>query len=377
MRLSEKIHIMNVNHQVNIFAGRIHTRVWRCVMWGLLVALPLPAQVATTEQQPVLPAEQQPVLPTEQQSVLPTEQQPQPDQRTPAQRPGRRLAGYVLGPGDELVIMSVHAPEIANKPIAITNSGDFTVPMIGRIEAAGKTLEQLQTEVEERLKTYIKEPDVAINVSKMRSQPVSVFGAVGAPGVHQLEGNKTLIEVLSMAGGVRPDSGSRVKITRNLEWGSIPLPGAATSGAYSVAEVDIRSIENATHPEQNVQVLPYDVITVPRAELVYVIGEGVRQPGAFALNDRKGISVIEAFARAQGQAQSAGLKNARIVRPVPDASRIEIAVNLDEVLKGKTKDIILQAGDILYVPRSEIKGTARRTLDTLVQMTTGLLIYRF
>jgi polysaccharide export outer membrane protein len=289
---------------------------------------------------------------------------------------GRRLTNYTLGPGDEIVIMSVQAPEIANKPIRITSSGEFTVPMVGRVKAAGKTVQQLENEMVDRLKEYIKEPDVAINITQIRSQPVSVFGAVGKPGIHQLDGTKTLVEVLALAGGVRPDGGSRVKITRKLDQGRIPLASASVNGEYSTADVNVRSIENATHPEENIEILPDDVITVPRAELIYVMGEGVKQPGAFTLSDREGISVIEAFARAQGQAPAAGLKNARVIRPVPGASRVEMAVNLDDILKGKSKDLVLKPDDILYVPRSEIKGTARRTIDTIVSMATGLIIYR-
>src|SRR5437867_10663203 len=140
-----------------------------------------------------------------------------------------RLPHYILGPNDEIVILSLHAEEIANKPIRITTSGDINLLMIGRIHVAGMTLEALEAEVTERLKAYIRQPDVAINVTQFRSQPVSVFGAVGTPGVVQLEGRKTLIEVLSMAGGLKPDAGSRLRITRRSEWGPIPLPTAVRS----------------------------------------------------------------------------------------------------------------------------------------------------
>src|SRR5205809_3820822 len=180
-----------------------------------------------------------------------------------------RLPHYILGPNDEIVILSLHAEEIANKPIRITTSGDINLLMIGRIHVAGMTLEALEAEVTERLKAYIRRPDVTINVTQFRSQPVSVFGAVGTPGVVQLEGRKTLIEVLSMAGGLKPEAGTRIRITRKSEWGPIPLPSAATEGDYSVAELNIRSVEDATRPEDNIPILPNDVITVARAELVY------------------------------------------------------------------------------------------------------------
>ena len=286
-----------------------------------------------------------------------------------------RLPHYVLGPNDEIVILALDADEIANKPIRVTTSGDINLLLVGRIHVAGMTLEGLEAEVTERMMKYIKEPHIAINVTQFKSQPVSVFGSVGSPGVVQLEGRKTLIEVLSMAGGLKGDAGSRIRITRKSEWGAIPVSSAVTEGDYGVAEVNIRSIEDATRPEDNIQILPFDVITVARAEIVYVMGE-VRKSGGFMLNDRRTISLIEVMARAEGLSSTAAPKDAKIIRPVPGANRIEIAVNLQDVLKGKAKDVMLQPDDILYVPSSYAKGALRRTLDSVVQMTTGRVIYR-
>jgi len=289
---------------------------------------------------------------------------------------GRHLPQYVLGPNDEINLMSIVAPEVANKPVRISTSGDINLPMVGRVHAAGKSVEQLETEINERLKTYVKEPDVAINVTQLKSQPIYVLGDVGSPGVVQLEGMKTLVEVLSMVGGLKPDAGSRVKITRQMDWGSIPLPSVQVDGKYSTAEVDIGSSEGGTNPEQNIQILPYDVINVPRAELVYVIGEGIKQPGGFALNNRMDISVIEALARAHGTIPGASVKNAKLIRPVPGAKRVEIAVNLKDVLAGKSEDVLLQADDILYVPLNELKGAARKSIDSIVSMALSAAVYR-
>ena len=291
-------------------------------------------------------------------------------------RKAEHLPSYVLGPNDEIVILSVLAEEITNKPTRITTSGDLNLPMVGRIHAAGMTLDQLEIAVSERLKTYFKEPDVAINITQFKSQPVSVLGWVGTPGVIQLEGRKTLLEVLSQSGGLKPDAGSRLTITRQKEWGAIPLSSAKPEGDFTVAEVDIRSIENATNPEENIQILPNDVITVPRADIVYVLGE-VGRPGGFILNDRRTISVIEVLARANGVSPTAALKNGKIIRPVPDGTRIEIAVNLGDVRKGKTKDIMLQPDDILFVPPSYAKGVLHRTIDTVVNASTARAIYRY
>src|SRR5947208_1275214 len=96
-------------------------------------------------------------------------------------QPARRLPYYILGPNDEIVILALDADEIANKPIRITTSGDINLPLVGRIHAAGMNLEQLEAEVTQRLAKYIREPHVAINVVEFKSQPVSLFGAVGSP----------------------------------------------------------------------------------------------------------------------------------------------------------------------------------------------------
>jgi len=238
------------------------------------------------------------------------------------------------------------------------------------------TVEQLEGELTERLRKYIRNPEVAINVVEFKSQPVSVIGFVDKPGVIQLEGRKTLIEVLSMAGGLRQDAGYGVKITRKSEWGPIPLPSAKTdSNGYSIAEVNIRGINDASHPEENILILPFDVISVPRAGIVYVMGE-VKKPGGFALNDKQSISVLQAIALSEGMGINAQGKKSKILRPVPGTNRLEIPINLDQLLQGKTADVTLQPEDILFVPNSSAKSAFHKTLDGVISGATGLLIYR-
>ena len=291
-------------------------------------------------------------------------------------KPVEHPTKYVLGPGDEIVILALNAEDIANKPIRITAGGDINLPMAGRIHVAGMTVEQLEGELTERLKKYIRNPEVAVNVTGFKSQPVSVIGFVGNPGVIQLEGRKTLIEVLSLAGGLKQDAGYRVKITRKSEWGPIPLPSATPSGDYSVAEVNIRGINDASHPEENILILPFDVISVPRAEIVYVMGE-VRKPGGFALNDKQSISVLQAIALSEGLGSNALSKKSKILRPVAGgANHIEIAINLDQLLQGKTKDVTLQPDDILFVPNSSAKSAFHKTVDSVISGVTGRAIYR-
>jgi len=155
---------------------------------------------------------------------------------------------------------------------------------------------------------------VTISLVNFGSQPISVLGAVNTPGIRQLEGRKTLFEALSLAGGLRPDAGYQVKITRDLKWGQIPLPQARTdaSGQSSVVSIKLSDIIDATDPTENIEILPGDAISVPRAELVYVIGSVVKS-GGFALNEHSSISALQALSLAEGLQKTAASDKARIM----------------------------------------------------------------
>ena len=285
---------------------------------------------------------------------------------------------YLLGPDDQLEISGPELTESANKPARIDSEGNVQVPLVGRVHVAGLTPEQAEQTLDKVLGAYIRDPQVVVNVSEVRSQPVSVLGAVNTPGVHQVHGHKTLLEMLSLAGGVRPDSGYSVRITRQIEWGCIPLPGATLdpSGQFSVAEVNLKKIMDAKDPAENIQIFPHDVITVPKAEMVYVIGE-VRRSGGFVLGEHQSISVLQALSLAEGLNTGADARHARILRLKRDADqREELPVDIKDLFKGKKKDVALQGDDILFVPGSTGKKAALRTLEAAIQTGTGLAIWR-
>ena len=151
---------------------------------------------------------------------------------------------YLLGPDDQIVIRALHAEEISDKPFRIQPDGNIRVAMIGEVAADGLTVPELEADLSGRLKQYYIDPQVTVTVTEFRSQPVSVVGAVTNPGVHQLEGHKTLLEMLSMAGGPRPDAGSFVRVTRDLQWGRVPLPNAHDDpvGHWTIAEVNLKEL---------------------------------------------------------------------------------------------------------------------------------------
>jgi polysaccharide export outer membrane protein len=284
---------------------------------------------------------------------------------------------YTLGSGDQLVIRAVDVEEIDNKPVVIDTRGNINLPIVGRIHAAGLTPEGLETEIGTRLKKYVNDPDVTVALAELRSQPISVLGSVQSPGVQQLQGQKTLFEVLSLAGGLRSDAGNTVKITRRIEWGRIPLPSAAddATGQFSIASVSAKSIMSATNPQDNIAVKPNDVISVPRGDIIYVIG-AVHKAGGFLLGDNDSLGALQILSLAEGLDRTAAPKKARIMRAVPGSNdRTEIPIDLKTVLAGKGSDVPLKADDILFVPTNATKNAALRSMEIAISLGTGIAIY--
>jgi len=291
---------------------------------------------------------------------------------------GHALNSYLLGADDTLTVQVLEGGESSIQSVTVGMDGEVNLPFVGRLQVVGLTAKQLEGELETRLKAYIRDPHVAVGVTEFRSQPISILGAVQIPGVHQLRGEKTLLEVLSVAGGTREDAGHRIKITRRLHWGRIPLPTAKDdpTGGFSVAEVDIKQIMEAENPAENIRVMPHDVISVPRGSMVYVIGQ-VGQAGGYILSERKTISVLEVLALAGGIGHNAKPKQTRILRVQPGRDeRSQIPINLQAVMNGTVEDAFLQAEDILFVPRSAGKIAIKAAVVAAVSIGSGIAIWR-
>jgi polysaccharide export outer membrane protein len=287
------------------------------------------------------------------------------------------VSSYILGPEDQITVRIFAAGDIPDKPVQIDNDGSVTLPMIGQVHAAGLTVEQLQDSLVTAYKKYFKDPQVTVEVNDFRSQPVSVAGNVTKPGVVQLRGNRNLMEVIGQAGGLQADAGDSVLITRNLSEGPIPVAGAFTdpTGKYSVAHINIRSIMSGKDPEGNIQIKPHDVITVPRARLIYVLGN-VTRPGGYVLTENESMSITQAIALAGGWDKTAALGSARVLRADGGATREQIHANVKKIMENKAPDLQMQPDDILYIPNSMAKVIGARGAETGVGLLTGILIWR-
>ena len=294
-----------------------------------------------------------------------------------AETPSEGRSSYLLGPNDQIKIWVLGVEEIGDKPIKIDPSGDLDLPLVGKVHAAGLTTGQLKANLVQRYSKDLLKPQVSVELTEFGSQPVSIMGAVNRPGIHQLEGHKTLVETISLAEGLRPDAGPRVNISRQVRYGPIPLPNAKpdASGKYSVADVGVKDLLSGTHPAENIVVFPNDVITIPTAEAVFVIGE-VKKPGEVVLRG-DGVTVLQALSSAEGFGTTPAPQNSKIVRVTPGSSeRKEIPVDLNKILAGKSEDIAMRPNDILVVPPSGPKRVAARAMEAAIQAATGIAIWR-
>jgi polysaccharide export outer membrane protein len=143
------------------------------------------------------------------------------------------------------------------------------------------------------------------------------------------------------------------------------------SAKFYVASVDLKDIMEAKNPDENIQIFPHDVISVPQAEMVYVIGD-VKRSGGFVLGEHASISVLQVLSLAEGLGPSSRAQDSKILRVNPGTDeRTEIAVDLKAILSGKKQNIALQSNDILFVPDS----VGKRAVSSIVQATLSTAIW--
>lgn len=350
-----------------LFSGRLNMFPTRVIRVFFLTFLLSGSALRVCGQEVVGPDEGQTVNPhTEQISTI------SPDSM---QRPVSYEA-YLIGPGDLLEIQ-VFQVEDLDTTVRVGQAGEITLPLLGELRAADLTSLELRHKIASRLgEKYVQDPQVTIFIKESHNQPVSVVGAVKNPGLYQLTSPKTLIEVLSLAGGPAPAAAGRaVTIGRREGFeGLQPADGLEflTPGRISV---DLGDLLYAQREELNIRIKPRDVVSVSKADVVYIVGE-VKKQGGFVLRDQEKVSVLQALAMAEGLGRHPAKSQTLIIRRLEDGSRQEIPLKLGKILQGKAEDPLLAANDILFVPNSKAKNAFARTATAAVQVASGLLIWR-
>jgi polysaccharide export outer membrane protein len=309
-----------------------------------------------------------------------------------------------IGPDDLLNISIFEAPEM-NCTVRVSAGGDISLQLLGAVHAADLTPGQLESVLQGLLRgTYMKDPHVGIFIQELQSHSVSVVGAVKMPGVFQIRGTKTVIEVLSMAQGLADDAGGTVLIMHGAgyaESGRFDAPDPSRTGIATVPhfrevfpridsfqsmppekngeieEINLKKLLESADSALNLPVRPGDIVKVPRAGIVYVVGE-VQKPGGFVLQNNENISVLQALALAEGPTHTSAKSRARIIRTDPATGmRTEIPMNLGKIFSGKAPDTFLQPKDIVFVPNSAAKSVLYRSSEAALQTAAGVAIYKW
>jgi polysaccharide export outer membrane protein len=263
-----------------------------------------------------------------------------------------------LGAGDLIEINVYNVPELTSK-VRVSNSGEVYLPLIDYVHVEGLSQEEAQGVIEKRLADggFVRNPHVTIFVDEASSQGVVVLGEVTKPGIYPNTADHKLYEMISQAGGFTQNASRKIAILRK--------------GENQPIRLDLpRNL--ADDLKANIEIMPGDTITIPRAPIIYVVGDVGRPSGL--LVDNGSLTVLQALALAGGTNHTAKLGGARIIRKGPNGM-FETKVEIKKMLEAKTPDLALQADDILFVPVSGGKVLAGKTLDMAMAAATAVTIY--
>jgi len=259
-----------------------------------------------------------------------------------------------LGPGDQIEVSVFDTPELTQR-VRVDSEGKITLALIGELTARGMSPDGLGKLITRKLVEgrFMKSPQVSVFVLEYAGQMAYITGEVTRPGAYSLLRSHRLLDLISVAGGLTPRAGNTVTVVRK-----------DAPDQRLVVELDDKD-ETRGNPE----ILPGDSITVAQTGIVYVLGD-VQRPGGFLMDRRTTLSVVQAVALAQGVKSSAALPKALLIRTV-EGNRQQIPINLKAILKSQSPDLLLAAGDIIYVPGSVTRGMGRTSLD-IIESSVGL-----
>jgi polysaccharide biosynthesis/export protein len=271
--------------------------------------------------------------------------------QTPAASPD-----YRLGPEDSLLITLYNIPpgEVGVTPrttdVRVSQEGTISLPLLGDVGVAGLTTSGLEQLLRGRYNQYLHNPQVGVQVKEYRSQAVTVTGAVRNPVVYQLTGPKTLIDVLTIAGGISERAGGQVHLYRQ-----------GPEGRQSYV-VDLLALAN--NPALvNMPVQAGDVVNVQQAGMFFVDG-AVRNPGSHALS--RPYTLTQALTVAGGvNRELADYSELVIYRRQNGVEAQTIPVDLSAIWDGKARDPAIEPDDVIVVPMSTAKYIVRRFFGTI------------
>ena len=343
---------------------------------------------------------------------------------------------YVIGIGDLLNISVFDVPELG-RDVRVSQTGNISIPLVPvRLHISGLTELQAEQKIAEVLEAngLVNHAEVSVTVKEHRSKPITIVGAVGHPMVYEADRPVTLLEALAEAGGIAADAGDTILVTRASTASFIeapeaapvpdksapgagdpppldaspppPLPtakekaaltdpaifpspaemasgnsaGADTGGSNTATigpiTVNLNELLEAGDTRNNIVLQAGDVVTVPHAGIIYVLG-AVNRPGGFVIsNDRNRLTTLKVLTLAGGYTPIAKLDRAVILRKDTQGKQTETQIDLKKILHREAEDLQMRPSDILYVPDSRSKQALLRAAEFGLALGSAVAIWR-
>lgn len=277
---------------------------------------------------------------------------------------GKHNPDYRIGPGD-LLEVTVYEVEQLNRTVRVSAQGNINLPLLGILKVKGLTSSEAESEIRDLLaERYLQNPQVSVFIKEYKSQRISVVGAVVKPGVFEVTEQQTVLDMLSMAGGLKEDANQLLFVIRPNR----PEDGAGghvPSGDPSPVKtfvIDLEEMLIKGNLSLNVPVIHGDVINIPVSGKIFVSGE-VRTPGGFHLGGKK-LTLTQAIATAGGLKEGADGAAVKIFRYPANASEKEILTSdVYAIEKGEKEDLFLKENDIVIVPQNDVKMAVMEVRD--------------
>jgi polysaccharide export outer membrane protein len=240
---------------------------------------------------------------------------------------------YEVGEGDLIRVTVYDNPDLTTE-VRVSGEGKITVPLIGEQFVRGLTTTGIGKKLAALLEDgFVKNPQVSVFILEYKSKKVTALGEFIKPGLIELRGNSTLMEVISNAGGITDKAAETVFIQRSV------VKGTSDRKSDITISVDLTKLLEGGEMASNIPVQDGDSVYIPKAAFVYVMGE-VKNPGAFKIT--KGLTVLRSITLAGGFTQLANEKKTKIVRKIDGA---------EKTIKIKMDDLVMP-DDIIVVPES-------------------------
>lgn len=263
-----------------------------------------------------------------------------------------------IGPGDLLHVTVLRESDLDQR-VRVRDSGEITLPMAGDVKVAGLSTEQAATVIAQQYldRQYLKHPVVSVFIEEYATQTVAVLGQVVKPGTISITTSRSLLDILAMAGGLTEVADRHITIERG--------------GGNGLVEVFLSNHADDAF-NANVKIFPGDRIVVPKAGIVYVLGD-VGRPGGYVMQNESRMTVLQAIAMAAGLNKTAAEGRARILHN-NNGQYEERDLPLKDIERGEAPDELLVADDVIFIPFSFGKNIAIGT-SAIVTSASSALIY--